>query len=81
MRRPAPGSAKVGYVVGCGPPRVFGGGPEAVAKTIAGAVKSGRPKARYPVTISAHALIAQKRFTPDWAWDLMMRAQYPTPKP
>ena len=64
-----------------GPMRVFGGGPEAVAKTIAGALKSGRPKARYPVTISAHALIAQKRFTPDWAWDLMMRAQYPTPKP
>jgi NAD(P)-dependent dehydrogenase (short-subunit alcohol dehydrogenase family) len=59
----------------------FGGGPDAVAKTIAGALRSSRPKARYPVTISAHAMIAQKKFTPDRVWDLMMRAQYPTPKP
>jgi NAD(P)-dependent dehydrogenase (short-subunit alcohol dehydrogenase family) len=64
-----------------GPMTKLGGGPESVAKTIAGALRSGRPKARYPVTPSAHLMIAQKRFTPDWAWDLMMRVQYPTPKP
>jgi NAD(P)-dependent dehydrogenase (short-subunit alcohol dehydrogenase family) len=64
-----------------GPMRLLGGGPEAVAKTIAGALKSGRPKARYPVTLSAHLMINQKRLTPDRVWDLMMRAQFPTPKP
>jgi NAD(P)-dependent dehydrogenase (short-subunit alcohol dehydrogenase family) len=64
-----------------GPMSKLGAGPEAVAKTIAGALKSGRPKARYPVTPSAHLLLTQKRFTPDRVWDLMMRTQYPTPKP
>jgi NAD(P)-dependent dehydrogenase (short-subunit alcohol dehydrogenase family) len=64
-----------------GPMTKLGGGPETVAKTIAGALTSGRPKARYPVTPSAHLMITQKRFTPDWMWDLIMRAQYPTPKP
>jgi NAD(P)-dependent dehydrogenase (short-subunit alcohol dehydrogenase family) len=64
-----------------GPMAKLGGGPEVVANTIAGALKSGRPKARYAVTPSAHLLITQKRFTPDRVWDLMMRSQYPTPKP
>jgi NADP-dependent 3-hydroxy acid dehydrogenase YdfG len=64
-----------------GPMSKLGAGPEAVAKTIAGALKSGRPRARYPVTASAHLLINQRRFVPDRLWDLMMRTQYPTPKP
>jgi NAD(P)-dependent dehydrogenase (short-subunit alcohol dehydrogenase family) len=64
-----------------GPMRRLGGGPEAVAKTIAGALASGRPRPRYPVTLSAHLMINQRRFTPDRVWDLMMRAQFPTPKP
>jgi NADP-dependent 3-hydroxy acid dehydrogenase YdfG len=64
-----------------GPMSKLGAGPEAVAKTIAGALKSGRPRARYPVTPSAHLLINQRRFVPDRLWDLMMRTQYPTPKP
>jgi NADP-dependent 3-hydroxy acid dehydrogenase YdfG len=63
-----------------GPMSKLGAGPEAVAKTIARALKSGRPKARYPVTPSAHLLINQRRFTPDRLWDVMMRSQYPTPK-
>jgi NADP-dependent 3-hydroxy acid dehydrogenase YdfG len=63
-----------------GPMAKLGGGPEAVAKAIAGALDSGRPRARYPVTPSARLMITQRRFTPDWAWDLMMRAQFPTPK-
>jgi NADP-dependent 3-hydroxy acid dehydrogenase YdfG len=63
-----------------GPLVKLGAGPEAVAATIAKALKSGRPKPRYPVTPSAHLMINQRRFTPDRLWDLMMRAQFPTPK-
>jgi NADP-dependent 3-hydroxy acid dehydrogenase YdfG len=63
-----------------GPMAKLGSGPEAVAKTIAGALRSRRPKARYPVTASAHLMINQRRFTPDRLWDLIMRSQFPTPK-
>lgn len=63
-----------------GPLSRFGGGPEAVAGTIAGALKSGHPRPRYPVTLSAHLMINQRRFMPDQLWDLMMRTQYPTPR-
>jgi hypothetical protein len=58
----------------------LGAGPDAVAKAIAGALRSERPKPRYPVTPSAHLLINQRRFTPDRVWDLIMRSQFPTPK-
>lgn len=64
-----------------GPMVKLGGGPEKVADTIAKALRAGRPKARYPVTPSARLMINQRRFTPDPVWDLMMRAQFPTPKP
>jgi len=64
-----------------GPMAKLGGGPDAVAKTISGALRSGRPKARYPVTLSAHLMINQRRFTPDRVWDMTMRTQFPTPKP
>jgi NADP-dependent 3-hydroxy acid dehydrogenase YdfG len=63
-----------------GPMAKLGAGPEAVAKTIAGALNSSRPKPRYPVTASARLLMNLRKFTPDRGWDLMMRAQYPTPK-
>jgi NADP-dependent 3-hydroxy acid dehydrogenase YdfG len=63
-----------------GPMSKLGAGPEAVAKTIAGALESNRPKPRYPVTLSARLLITQRRFSPDRLWDLMMRAQFPTPR-
>jgi NAD(P)-dependent dehydrogenase (short-subunit alcohol dehydrogenase family) len=63
-----------------GPLKFLGGGPEAVAGTIASALKADRPKARYPVTPSAHLMINQRRFTPDRLWDLIMRTQYPTPQ-
>jgi NADP-dependent 3-hydroxy acid dehydrogenase YdfG len=62
-----------------GPMVKLGGGPEAVAKTIGKALKSGRPKPRYAVTPSAHLLINQRRFMPDQVWDLIMRTQFPTP--
>jgi NAD(P)-dependent dehydrogenase (short-subunit alcohol dehydrogenase family) len=64
-----------------GPMAKLGAGPEAVANTIAKALSSRRPKARYPITPSARLMITQRRFTPDAVWDLMMRAQFPTPKP
>jgi hypothetical protein len=52
-----------------------------VAETIAKALAAKRPKPRYVVTPSAHLLIGQRRLTPDRVWDLMMRTQFPTPKP
>jgi len=63
-----------------GPMVKLGGGPEKVAETIAKALRSDRPKPRYPVTPSAHLMINQRRFTPDQVWDLMMRTQFPTPR-
>jgi NAD(P)-dependent dehydrogenase (short-subunit alcohol dehydrogenase family) len=63
-----------------GPMAKLGAGPEAVAATIASALAAKRPKARYPVTPSAHLMINQRRFMPDRVWDLMMRTQFPTPK-
>ena len=63
-----------------GPMVKLGGGPEKVAAAIAGALSAKRPKARYPVTPSAHLMIGQRRVTPDRVWDLIMRAQFPTPK-
>jgi len=64
-----------------GPLVKLGGGPEKVAEAVAGALSAVRPKARYKVTPSAHLLIGQRRITPDRVWDLMMRAQFPTPRP
>ncbi len=63
-----------------GPMSRLGAGPVKVADTIAKAITASRPKARYPVTASAHLMINQRKFTPDRLWDLMMRAQFPTPK-
>jgi short-subunit dehydrogenase len=64
-----------------GPLARFGGGPEVVAKTIAGALNADRPKTRYPVTASARVMMGQRRLMPDRVWDLLMRTQFPTPKP
>ncbi len=72
--------AKTTAEVYTGPMARLGGPPEAVAGTIAKALKAKRPKPRYAVTPSAHLLIGQRRFTPDRVWDLMMRAQFPTPR-
>jgi len=63
-----------------GPMVKLGGGPEVVARTIARALGSGRPKSRYPVTPSARLMITQRRLMPDQLWDLVMRTQFPTPK-
>jgi len=63
-----------------GPLARFGAGPEAVAKTIAGALKSDHPKTRYPVTPSARIMMAQRSLLPDRLWDQLMRTQFPVPK-
>jgi NAD(P)-dependent dehydrogenase (short-subunit alcohol dehydrogenase family) len=63
-----------------GPMSRLGAGPEAVAKAIAGALRTEHPKARYPVTPSAHLMINQRKLMPDKVWDLIMRTQFPTPK-
>lgn len=63
-----------------GPMAKLGGGPDAVANVIAGALRARRPRARYPVTASARLLIWQRRLMPDRLWDLIMRAQFPQPR-
>jgi NAD(P)-dependent dehydrogenase (short-subunit alcohol dehydrogenase family) len=64
-----------------GPMRRLGGPPEAVARRIAKAVSAARPRARYTVTASAKALIAQKALLPDAGWDAVMRTTFPQPRP
>ena len=64
-----------------GPLARFGAGPDAVARTIAGALSADRPRTRYPVTASARIMMAQRRLLPDRLWDLLMRTQFPTPRP
>jgi NAD(P)-dependent dehydrogenase (short-subunit alcohol dehydrogenase family) len=64
-----------------GPLAKLGAGPEAVAATISAALTANRPKTRYPVTASARVMMGQRRLMPDRAWDLLMRTQFPTPKP
>ena len=64
-----------------GPMAKLGSGPDAVAKAIERALRARRPKARYPVTASARLMINQRRLTPDRIWDVMMRSQFPQPKP
>ncbi len=63
-----------------GPLAKLGGPPEAVAKVIEKAIAARRPKARYLVTASAHALVNQRRLMTDRMWDAMMRTQFPQPK-
>jgi NAD(P)-dependent dehydrogenase (short-subunit alcohol dehydrogenase family) len=57
----------------------LGGPPEAVAKRIGKAITTARPRARYTVTASAKALIAQKALLPDAGWDAVMRTTFPSP--
>ena len=63
-----------------GPMAKLGGGPETVAETIAGALGASAPRRATRSPPSAHLMISQRRVTPDRVWDLMMRAQFPTPK-
>jgi NAD(P)-dependent dehydrogenase (short-subunit alcohol dehydrogenase family) len=57
----------------------FAGEPDDVARVIALAVQSKRPKPRYRVTGSAHLLLGLRAILPDRAWDAFLRMTYPEP--
>jgi NAD(P)-dependent dehydrogenase (short-subunit alcohol dehydrogenase family) len=63
-----------------GPLRIFGAGPERVAKVIEKAIGRRRAPTRVTITPSAKLTIPSRRLMPDRAWDALMRAQFPTPK-
>jgi NADP-dependent 3-hydroxy acid dehydrogenase YdfG len=62
-----------------GPLGRLGGGPEAVAKVIEGAIAARRPRTRYKVTASARILMAQRSLLPDRAWDAVVGTSFPRP--
>src|SRR3954469_17248488 len=62
-----------------GPIGRLGGPPEAVARKIEKAITARRPRARYPVTPSARAVMVPHALLPDSGWDAVMRAQFPQP--
>lgn len=51
-------------------------GPEIVARAIEHAIKSKRPRTRYPLTVGARALLFARRTLPDRGWDALMRTQF-----
>ena len=53
--------------------------PERVARVIAHAAATSRPRARYAVGFIARALMTLRRVTPDVVWDAFARAQFPVP--
>jgi NADP-dependent 3-hydroxy acid dehydrogenase YdfG len=63
-----------------GPLAALGGSPDDVAAVIQRALGARKPKARYPVTASAHLLMAQRRLFSDWAWDTFLSGSFPQPK-
>jgi NAD(P)-dependent dehydrogenase (short-subunit alcohol dehydrogenase family) len=63
-----------------GPMKLFGGGPDRVAKVIERALKRRHPPARITITPSAKVTIAMRRLTPDRLWDAAMRSQFPQPR-
>lgn len=63
-----------------GPMAKLGGGPDAVAKTIEKALRSSRPRPRYPVTPSARLAMTQRKLVSDRMWDRLMAAQFRRPK-
>src|SRR3954453_2039624 len=62
-----------------GPMAKLGAGPEAVAKVVAKAITSSRPRIRYRVTPSARILINVNKLVTDRGWDRMMKGQFPQP--
>ncbi|HXE45753.1 MAG TPA: oxidoreductase [Conexibacter sp.] len=63
-----------------GPMRVFGAGPDKVAKVIERSIRKRRAPTRVTITPSAKLTIPTRRILPDRAWDALMRAQFPTPE-
>ncbi len=62
-----------------GPLKVFGGGPDRVAKAIEKAISRDRAPSRVVVTPSARTTIPLRRVLPDRLWDAAMRRQFPQP--
>ncbi len=62
-----------------GPLALLAGVPEDVAATVAKAISSKRPRARYTVSLSAKVLLLQRRMLSDRSWDWMMRQNFPSP--
>ncbi|MCW3057177.1 MAG: short-chain dehydrogenase/reductase, partial [Solirubrobacterales bacterium] len=62
-----------------GPMRLFGAGPDRVAKVIERAITRRRPPARIAITPSAKVTIAARRLLSDRVWDAAMRRQFPQP--
>ena len=56
-------------------------GPESVAKTIAKAIESRRPKTRYVVPAMTMGILFARRVLPDRAWDFAVGTSYEKPKP
>ncbi len=63
-----------------GPLKMFGGGPDRVAKVIERAIKRRHPPARITITPSAKVTLGMRRLMPDRLWDAAMRAQFPQPR-
>jgi NAD(P)-dependent dehydrogenase (short-subunit alcohol dehydrogenase family) len=64
-----------------GPTSILAAGPESVARVIARAVASNRPRARYLVTTFARVGLMAKRLLPDAAVDAFWRTQFKRPIP
>lgn len=61
--------------------RLAGAPPDAVARVIEKAVRSRRPRPRYPVTAGARLMIGLHAVLPDRAFDAVVATQYPRPRP
>lgn len=59
----------------------FAVGPEAVARVIERAISARRPQTRYRVTSAARLLLATRKLLPDRAFDIVLRMQFPRPRP
>jgi short-subunit dehydrogenase len=62
-----------------GPTSKLGGPPEAVAKVVAKAISTRRPRTRYKVTASAHVVMRQRKLMTDRLWDRFVGTQFPQP--
>ena len=56
-------------------------GPETVAKTIAKAIESRRPKTRYVTPPTTMGILFARRVLPDRVWDAAVKTTYDAPEP
>lgn len=55
------------------------GTPDDVARVVLEAITASRPRARYPVTVSARVLLGLRSLLPDRAWDAFLAKQFVRP--